>query len=105
MQFRWPFLNKTLRRPADERALDEARANLALAEMALDAARAAYLRLRDSRQPGKLHLQQSALDQALDRYHARRHALRALQQPDAAATPWAGLSRGRTQSGATPEKG
>jgi hypothetical protein len=66
--------------------VSEARAELALAELVLDAARTTYLGLRDSRQPASLQRQQCVLDAALHRYHSVRHALRALEHAKAVRT-------------------
>jgi len=90
MRLLWPFRHEPVRCRIDEDAVSEARAELVLAELALDAARATYLRLRDARQPASLRRQQCVLDEALHRYHSTRHALRALEQADAAHAPVTG---------------
>ena len=88
MQFRWPFPIKPQPDSANDAALRSAHVELSCAETALDQARAAYLRLRDTRQTAKLRLQQPVLDQALLRYHAARQAVRQLERPERAAMPW-----------------
>jgi hypothetical protein len=93
MRFRWPFLDRLLRQTVDESALAGARAELAMAETALVSARATYLRLQDAGNPTKLRLQQSALDLALDRYHAARRTMRTLEDRQAGAAPWSGSAR------------
>jgi hypothetical protein len=95
MQFRWPFPIRPQSHPTDEANLRVARAELSSAEGELDQARAAYLRLQNSRQTAKLRLQQSVLDQALLRYHAARQAVRSLERPEIGAMPWLGLPRRR----------
>jgi hypothetical protein len=100
MQLRWPFPIRPQSDAADETALRSARAELSCAETELDQARAAYLRLRDSRQPAKLRLQQSVLDQALLRYHAARQVVRQLERPEFAAMPWLSPPRRRSGIGA-----
>src|ERR1700689_712637 len=84
MRLLWPFRHEPVRCRIDEGTVSETRAELVLAELALDAARAAYLGLRESRQPANLRRQQCVLDEALHRYHRVRHALRALQQAEVA---------------------
>jgi hypothetical protein len=105
MQFRWPFPIKPLHQPVDETALGRARSELAMAEMALDAARATYLRLQEARQPAKLRLQQSVLDDALHRYHLARQAVRALEQQNAVLASWTGTARRRVPGGTSLTKG
>jgi len=95
MQFRWPFPIRPQSHPTDEATLHVARAELSSAEGELDQARAAYLRLQNSRQTAKLRLQQSVLDEALLRYHAARQAVRYLERPEIGAMPWLGLPRRR----------
>ncbi len=95
MQFRWPFPIRPQSHPTDEAILRVARAELSSAEGELDQARAAYLRLQNSRQSAKLRLQQSVLDEALLRYHAARQAVRSLERPEIGAMPWLGLPRRR----------
>ena len=87
MQFRWPFPIRPQSPPRDEAALRAARAELSSAEAELDQARAAYLRLQETRQAARLRLQQSVLDRALLRYHAARQAVRLLEQPNVGAMP------------------
>ena len=81
MRFRLPFLERLLHQAVDESALAGARAELAMAEAALVAARATYLPLQDADYPAKLKLQQSVLDRALHRYHAARQVVRILESP------------------------
>jgi hypothetical protein len=93
MALRWPFSTKPVHPVPDDHTISHARAELALAEAALVAARAAYLRLRNSYQPpAVLRLHQSALDQALHRYHAARHALRALDRSEIGVGAWTPIS-------------
>jgi len=105
MQFRWPFPIKPIHQPVDETELGRARSELAMAEMALDAARATYLRLQEARQPAKLRLQQSALDDALHRYHLARQGVRALEQQNAVLASWTGTARRRVPGGTFVTKG
>ena len=105
MQFRWPFPIRPQSHPADEATLRAARAELSGAEAELDQARAAYLRLQNSRQSAKLRLQQSVLDQALLRYHAARQEVRQLERPEIGAMPWLGLPRRRGAANAGITKG
>jgi hypothetical protein len=104
MQFRWPFPIKPIQ-PVDETVLGRARTELITAEMALDAARATYLRLQESRQTAKLRLQQSVLDDALQRYHVARQELRALDRQEIAPAPWTSAARRRLSGGTTLTKG
>jgi hypothetical protein len=88
MRFRLPFLERLLHQAVDESALAGARAELAMAEAALVAARATYLPLQDADYPAKLKLQQSVLDRALHRYHAARQVVRILESRREGAAPW-----------------
>jgi hypothetical protein len=90
MRLFWPFRHEPVRCETDESAVSEARAELILAELALDAARTSYLRLRESRHANGLERQQSVLDEALHRYHSSRRAVRALEQTDIAHAIGAG---------------
>jgi hypothetical protein len=105
MQFRWPFPIKPIHQPVDETALGRARAELAVAELALDAARATYLRLQEARQAAKLRLQQSVLDDALHRYHLARQAARTLEQQNAVLASWTGTARRAVPGGTALTKG
>ncbi len=105
MQFRWPFPIRPQSPSMDEAVLRAARAELSSAEAELDQARAAYLRLQNTRQTAKLRLQQSVLDQALLRYHAARQTVRQLERPDIGAMPWLGLPRRRSTATVAITKG
>lgn len=104
MQFRWPFPLRPQCCSVDEAVLHAARGELSCAEVELEQARAAYLKLQSARQPAKLRLQQSVLDQALLRYHAARQAVRQLEQPEIGTLPWLGQRR-RGGSDAALSKG
>jgi len=83
MVLRVPFSTKQSHSSRDERTISHARAELISAESAVVSARAAYLRMWHShQQPTALQPHQSALDQALRRYHSARHVLRALDRAD-----------------------
>jgi hypothetical protein len=105
MRLRFPFLNKLQRAAADEAMLSAARAELAMADTALEAARGAYLLVQDGPQPEALRRQQAELDGALHRYHAARHALRLLEQQGIAAASWANAIGRRSGPGAPLTKG